>query len=86
MAPYESHVSVCGSVVNGCSSPTGNCALLLDSAGRAKAKASDVLAVNSCFPIQVVEMAHPWALDKTATPQSIASHIVLFSLFAQGSG
>uniref|UniRef100_A0A7S0EZF2 Mediator complex subunit 16 n=1 Tax=Hanusia phi TaxID=3032 RepID=A0A7S0EZF2_9CRYP len=60
MAPYESHVSVCGSVVNGCSSPTGNCALLLDSAGRAK----------------VVEMAHPWALDKTATPQSIASHIV----------
>lgn len=49
-----------GAVVGGCSSPLGNCALLMDSAGRAS----------------VVEFAHLWALDPAATPGTIAAHLV----------
>ena len=49
-----------GALVQACSSPSGNCMLLLDAVGRAK----------------VVEMPHPWAMHAAATPVCIANHLV----------
>eukprot|EP00290_Baffinella_frigidus_P055841 CAMPEP_0180376544 /NCGR_PEP_ID=MMETSP0989-20121125/23490_1 /TAXON_ID=697907 /ORGANISM="non described non described, Strain CCMP2293" /LENGTH=743 /DNA_ID=CAMNT_0022374803 /DNA_START=55 /DNA_END=2282 /DNA_ORIENTATION=- len=58
--PLHMALSPGGAVVAGCSSPSGFCALFLESDGKAK----------------VVEVAHSWALDAAATVASISGCLV----------